>query len=381
MKIWMRGLSCLLLVALLAAFPWFMGQRPVGVQKMLGREEARWKGVLSVGIVADFTPGKSTLVDYVTKIATRFEKENPGILVTVQEYPHKALEMAIQGGYAPDILLFGSGIIEDAKETLLPLSGNFDAIREEFLYSASVDDVLYALPIATGAYALIGNSAWIQQFGMTGDMDWDARLIALGGEKNNSVQCAKAENLLPAAGLIAATGGAVLRQSQSVPTTLPNVSRAMGWPEFALEQKYAMYLGTQYEVARMALLQSNGKTFAWEVVDAQDAYTDQVLYGGIVNSRCTGRQEDARLAAEAAGELLSFFTSGQTLEDLTKLQLFSTGYERLYEGVRGMSTVEDSLFSGQLIIPNAFGYKKNVQTYGGSMDGVAQYLAQMGYAP
>lgn len=384
MKRFARILSFILLVALGAAFPWFLSQRPQPVQEKLKPPKKQWEGVLSMGIVADFRPGGTSFAAYAEKAAARFERENPGVLVSVREMETTALDVALSQGNAPDILLFGTGVIQNPSDTLIPLEGSFASVREEYMRSASVDGVLYALPVAVGGYAPLANSAWLTRSGVTQEMDWAQRL-ALLGQGGNAIQCPRPEGVLSAAGLIAVTGGAVLHAPDALPKQLAALPRALCWPDFALEQKQAIYVGTQYEIARMKILESNGRVFAWEVLPPQGmAFTDQVLYAGVVHSRYTGRvegEEELLLRTEAAGILLGQMSGEAARRDLISLGLFSPEQEEaLYTGVKGMETLEASL-QGPLLVANAFAHRAALEQAGTGLEGARRYLEQMGYAP
>lgn len=384
MKRFVRILSFILLVALGAAFPWFLSQRPQSVQEKLKPPPKQWEGVLSVGIVADFRPGGISFAAYAEKAAARFERENPGILVAVREMETTALDVALSQGNAPDILLFGTGVIQNPRDTLVPLEGSFSSIREEYMRSASVDGTLYAMPVAAGGYAPLANSDWLARAGVTQEMDWAQRL-AVFEQGGNAIQCPRPEGVLSAAGLIAVTGGAVLDAPGALPKQLAALPRALCWPDFALEQKQAVYVGTQYEIARMKILESNGRVFAWEVLPAQGmAFTDQVLYAGVVHARYTGRmetQEELLLRTEAAGILLGQMNGEAARQDLISLGLFSPEQDQaLYAGVKGMQTLEASL-QGPLLVADAFAHRAVLEQAGTGLEGARRYLEQMGYSP
>ena len=111
----------------------------------------------------------------------------------------------------------------------------------------------YAVPLAAGAYGLLGDVAQLDAAGWTPQMDAE-QTLRLCAEKKLAIACplllyTSPESALRAMGDV--TG--VSMETGKVHFKL--------WPDFVMERKIRFYVATQREVRRMETLQAAGKGF------------------------------------------------------------------------------------------------------------------------
>jgi hypothetical protein len=377
-----RGVFFLLLSALLVGAPVLSGMRPRDIAQMLAREHAPWEGVLTLGVTATF-PASGSTTAYVREVVKAFEKENPGVLVSVKEMQPYTLSQALEAGVGPDVLIFGAGAVGEPTKNLMPLEGDFSSVRADWLEAAKVGGKAYAVPLAVGGYTLIAHDDELAKVGVQGFDGWTGALEGLS-TRGNALQCLPKGYGYPAAGLFAYTNGAIAAWPQALPANLGAQRREMAWPDFALERKTVCYLATPYELGRMRMLQAGGRVGAWSVLPCEGTpYTDLVLLAGVVRPEKAGRggaEDNARRAA-AAGTLLASFMGGQARAALVKTGLVpATQGEALYEGIAGSEEMERQLM-GETFIPNVFDLRESIAAAGEGVQGAQAYLTALGWRP
>ena len=263
-----RWLALALVCAVVAAAPWAMKTAAVDVRDIIRPQEETWEGVISIGIVPTFaleSAGK-----WLKTCAGTFMQQEKNITVTLREMTKLGVQTAAAAQAMPDVLVHANGVFAE---------------REAWMGEDA--------QLAAGRYVLLGNTALLTQAGWTRDMT-----------VRDTLQLAEAKALRIAVPRrdYADPMAALLQMGASGEGAVEDLY-ARVWPDFALEGKYALYVATQREAARMDTLHSAGRgveAVRMEPEAAVDA--DLKLMWTAVQPDWTTRQDDAA-CAEWVGKL------------------------------------------------------------------------------
>lgn len=334
---WAGRLGALvLMLAALAAVPWAAGETMPDLKKMLKKPQPVWEGILSVAVVPSFpTVNVNGWLEAQSRI---FEKGEGNVLVSVREMTQAGVYAGAAAANLPDVLLFGAGVFDQPQALFSPMRGRV-AVREELKsLGCDADGTRYAVPLALGGYGLLGNRNLLDAAGWYPEMTLEETLD-LVGKKGMSIACPAMPYTQPLTALqsMGSTGGAQVRS---------DLAHTKIWPDFALEDRYVFYVATQREVRRMLTLQKNGSEFQSVFLAPEgDAYTDQVLLGGVVRPELTaGGEKDALYRAQWAGKLFSALLGEEAQRELAQAWLFPvTEVEGIYPQGTDMAALEASL--------------------------------------
>ena len=387
-KAWVYVVAGALLIALLLYAPSVLPPYAPAQPEPRGG----WRGMLSVAVVPTFRTGGS-LTQYASSTAKGYTKET-GVLVDVREMSAYALRDALARGTAPDVVLFGSGALASG-EGLLPLDGDLTRVREEALQAARWEEKMVALPVAMGGYVLLAHGKEYTAAGAADAQTPAQWLAAVSSAKG--IHHAMPGAGFPMAALVAAASGTTADPETALYKDAGAVRHSFSWPEFALEKKAVVYVGTSYEVSRMRVLEAGGRVEGWEAVswnvlaenereegweDGQEevakgwAYTDMVLFAGATRPECAGRAGAADNAQRnaAAGRLLAAFHGDAARQALAATGLVPvTDGEPLYQGVKGYGQIEEGL-RRPLLIPNAFSQEERLAAAGWTAADALRFL-------
>ena len=357
-----RFLAIVAIVALMLAAPWLLSQLPIRTHSFLEEAAPPFSGVITIGVAQNFRAGQNGNLTWLEKCVAHYEKVHPGVKIVLRQVIPSLAQAVLQGtapGDVPDILLFSPGVINSPEALLTPLSYDNDTIIGAFLQSAYVGDTLYALPLAAGSYALLANSAYLkaaQAFIAPQEeqapADYLSTLLNALSQvkmrtkvKSDVIACPTS---FDGSGLLALCTTGTASDAQIKQGRWDKL-----WGQFVLDQSYAIYVGTQREITRMAQLQANGAAFDWEVLPTLPTYCDQVLYGALPKN---SNNEDTPARA-ACLKLLNYLTGAQAQGELSQSGLFSIASGiTLYTEESPLHTLEEGLRAQHLIVPNAYSY-------------------------
>ena len=308
-----RIAAFMLLCAVLLAAPWAMKHAAVDVREHIRPKETRWQGVISVGIVPTFSMESAD--GWLKTCAKTFAQENSNLLVSVREMTRAGVQAGAAAQTLPDVLICGAMV--------------FDGSEKELIFGKGT-----AQPVAAGAYALLGNRALLEESGWQENMSaGDALTLVQKGQLNIAVPRRDYADPL-----------AALRSMGTVGDAVGQDLYARVWPDFALEEKYALYVATQREVLRMRALQSAGRGFETVLIVPEDPTgEDQTLLCAAVRHELTARQDDAA-CAEWAMRWMNYLTADAQQAGLGTAGLFSVkGNAGLYEEGHPLHSIEELL--------------------------------------
>lgn len=340
MKWGWRVIALVLLAGVMLAAPWAARTAVVDVKEKLKPEKAAWEGVITVGIVPSFP---TVNVDgWLNACFRGFEKQEGNVLVSLRELTEVGVRTGAAAGTLPDVLLVGLNVLDDPANYFVCMEGE-TTVREDLRGAGTVEQTRYAVPLAMGGYALLGNRRLLDTVGWSPELGFE-ETMALLTQKDMALAAPQMAYTDPAQAFSRmGEAGQVRVDSERIHSKI--------WPDFVIEEKYVFYVCTQREIKRMQTLQSAGKGFETVlVVPKGRAYTDQVLLGGMVRPELTAvHADDENNRAEWIGRLFRYLLAEEQQRELTRAGLFSvTQEEAIYEEGTQMAALEMSLRQVQL---------------------------------
>lgn len=219
-----RWMALALVCAVVAAAPWAMKTAAVDVRDIIRPQEETWEGVISIGIVPTFA--LESAEKWLKTCTETFMQREKNITVTLREMTKLGVQTAAAAQAMPDVLVHANGVFAE---------------REAWMGEDA--------QLAAGRYVLLGNTALLTQAGWTQDMTVRDTL-QLAEAKALRIAVPRRDYADPMAALLQMGGPA----EAAVEDLYARV-----WPDFVLEGKYALYVATQREAARMDVLRSAGR--------------------------------------------------------------------------------------------------------------------------
>lgn len=333
-----RVLALALLAAAALAAPWAARTAVVDVKQRLRSEKSGWEGVVSVGVVPSFPT--VNVNGWLKANFRRFEAQNSGVLISLRELTETGVRTGAAAGTLPDALLFGLTMPLDSDKMLQPLPDR-QSVRSDLQQAGVWNGQRYAVPIAMGGYALLGNRKLLDAAGWSPALDFDDTM-ALLEEKELAIAAPQMPYTDPVRALAQMGNAGQVRVDGERP-------HSKVWPDFVIEEKYPFYVATQREIRRMQALSAAGKGFDTVLlVPESSTFTDQALLGGVVRPELTAAgKENAEARAQCAAELLEFLLGDEAQLDLARAGLFpTTECGPVYVDNEQMAALEHALRSG-----------------------------------
>ena len=180
-----RLIALVLLGAVLFAAPWAAETAVTDVKEKLRGPQPEWTGVLSAGIVPSFPT--VNLNGWLAARSREFEKQQGCVLLTLREMTAQGVKAATAAQNLPDLLFFGQGVLDDPAALLLCMET--EVSQRAALQNVGVQNgARYAVPLAAGAYGLLGDVAQLDAAGWTPQMDAE-QTLRLCAEKKLAIAC------------------------------------------------------------------------------------------------------------------------------------------------------------------------------------------------
>jgi hypothetical protein len=334
-------LAFLALAAALASAPWAMGALPIRSKSFLKRRPLEWSGILTIAVVPAW--GSEGFTAWLSARAREFEKENPGVLISVREMNVAAYLSHREKRDLPDAVILPAYVELSPDEVFLPLTGSMPA-RQEALLAGQRAGRQYGLPLALGSYALMANLPKLDALQLTPSSAGEEFLAGMR-KSGRGVGCpiqpfAHAEELLGRVGWLE---GAPVQYAV----------REKAWPDFALEEKTLFFVASQREVRRMQSLRAAGRCFETALWLPEAAYTDQMLLYSLTRPAFSGHGADAKQRQKELAAFAAYLLGEEAQRQLVGAWLFSPREGlALYDG-GPMAELEKTL-AGELEMPNAY---------------------------
>ena len=297
---------------------------------------------------------------WLEKQCALFQRAHPGVNLRLRRA--QTSELIEEGAVLPDLLLFAPGVLADPEALLFPIHGELP-VRDELAAAGRWRGRQWGVPVAMGGYGLLINN---EGYPDRSQPVLDQENLGLAAQPARgrqparyAVQCANNETLAYPAALLAqggALGGgwpqgiATLRGGDILPVDFALCAADKAYADFTSRRAMAL-LGTQRDIRRFSALTDAGKGFDFRVEPPQQAFTDQLLLGGILR----GAKDDAK--EELCAELLWQLMGIEAQQTLTEYGLFPVrsdvpGYSA--EATPWLHALAQSLADEGIWIPNAF---------------------------
>jgi len=361
-----------IIIAMIPAMIYCFNMLPVETGELAAEKYNNWSGVLRIWLYDGWMDGSSSLITWLGRCTSSFEKNNPGVYVQIQSVDSTAIEYICENGLIPpDIILFPPGLLS-APHHLVPL-----AEKNNLLYSldkaGSYNGMIYAHPIAMGGYVWAYNSELINSIpsswkntdtsiAISSDSAyhyWSSALTFLCSGKylvnDIFVQNTSAPNMDLDLSLIEPT-------PKPIQTPVPSEEDYMycSLPEkFSFSKTtYQDFISgdisatvfTQQEIKRLMALSEQGKGPEWKISISGDiSFTDQILYASVVNKPESPEKTDLCIS------LIDHFLSEDCQNIINTAGLFSvTDTTSGYDSYHPLQKMESMIKSIPVYTSHAF---------------------------
>jgi len=299
--------------------------------------------VLSLIHVETFEGGKTSRSLFLEKLASRFNKKNTGVYITIKTLTPEQLKINYSENFC-DIVSFGFGVGDVVLKDLIELP-EID-MREEFLESSKMNNKVFAYPYMYGGYVAITREQSFNNFNYEKDdiknlgnitiKQKNKKEYSLGFAKNGSINIA---NSLVANDI-----------STQKELFYENDLSTYEMYESFLGNKFATLIGTTRDLIRCNDRVQKG-TISNLVYNYLGGYTDLVQYMGIT-SKSIEKQEIAK-------NFLDFVMQSENQKELTKVGLFSCVEKEIYAD--GILKDFEKFLSNKLEVPFAYLSTKEIE--------------------
>lgn len=251
--------------------------------------------VLRIWVCEEWT-GSTTWLE---KQGAEFERMNPGITLRIRRA--QASELLTPDVVLPDMLLFAPGTLDAPDALLYPVYGD-TPVRPEISSAVQWRGTQWGVPVAMGGYAVLVNTEGYrdpEQSPLEPEAAAQAARKARGKESARyALQCAQAGVLSYPTALLA-QGGALRggwpqgiaqgRGSGVLPDDFARCTQDKAYADFTSKRAMAL-LGTQRDIRKFSALVNAGKGFDFRVEAPQQAFTDQLLFAGVLGDAAQNQQ-------------------------------------------------------------------------------------------
>ena len=297
MRKWISLLCAACVAAAIPGALWLHSRLPVDVQPLIEAKYGGWSGVLRLWVCEGWASGRCA--GWLNRCIAAYEKSRPGVYVQPQYVDTDAIASLDESGIAPpDLVLMPPGTGADAR-WFIPLASD-PRLREGL--PGSIGEPR-ALPVMLGGYLWALNAerlpdlpgSW-REVGTTLSVPtdepfrrWSCALMGLcacryapegGGqsELSGELELGLSGEATPA------PAPTQPPMNAGLPCRLPENFAPMedAFAAFARGELDAVPV-TQREIRRLRALDEQGKGIDWRLAASGEAFTDQVLYLGIID--------------------------------------------------------------------------------------------------
>lgn len=305
-------------------------------------QDAAYQGILTLWSVDGFEGGSGSRSEFLKGRAIEFEQKHKGVFVSVQNYTYEQVKQKLADGDKFDLISFSAGVGQELKGLLDRYSMAVN-VRDDLLAGGKIGGDIFALPWAYGGYALFAFDDMLQKSGESLSVD---RVFNCGFTKNDKHKTK-----------IASLGGGLASFNNPFAALRKNgVSKVLSadafdqseytsyqaYQSFLTKNKFSVLLGTQRDLSRLSLRQSQGKLDAMSSVYLS-GFTDLVQY--------IGYRDNGGARGDYAQAFMQYLTSDAAQKRLTKIEMLSPALD-IYAS--GMQDEMERALSGRLETVNAF---------------------------
>lgn len=298
---------------------------------------------------------------WLEKQGAEFERAHPGISLRIRRA--QASELRMPDAVLPDMLLFAPGTLDAPDALLYPVYGD-TPVRLELCSAARWQGTQWGVPVAMGGYAMLVNTEGYRdpaQSPLEPEAAAQAVRKARGKEPARyALQCAQAGALAYPTALLA-QGGALrggwpqgIAQGRGSGVLMDDFARCTqdkAYADFTSKRAMAL-LGTQRDIRKFSALVDAGKGFDFRVEVPQQAFTDQLLFVGVLSDAAKNQER-----LELCTQFLWHLIDDTAQQSLTNYGLFPVradvaGYNA--ENTPWLHALAQVLAQEDIWVPNAF---------------------------
>jgi len=289
-------------------------------------------GFLTVWNIDDFEGGSGNRTDFLEKIAKQFEAKNKGWYVNVKSITSQDAYNSIVAGTTPDLLSFSHYSATTFQNILHNL--DFDTgVRSDLLEYAKLDGKIKAIPWYVSGYCLIGNLELNSQLADTLSTKTMFSYSTTKGKKEiASVSVGLSNNNM--ALLACIKNGIEYASTKDIVSDYTQKTTFEAYNDFCNNQNSVVLLGTARDYYRVYNKINNGNMSNCSFIPLGE-WTDLIGYMGV----CTTNENNYQKALD----FVSYLTSNDAQQQLSKIGLFSSRYLEIYKNDEHYSKFEQVL--------------------------------------
>ena len=145
--------------------------------------EASMQGVIDLWNVDSFSGGSISKSDYLEQVARKFEIQNKGLYINIQNMTVDEFSLAIASGKRPAMISFGYGLGELVKDLLAPLEIDLSAVKSEIKNAGMVENNQLAVGYLMGGYAYFSSSEKLSDASKDNSIKLSSEFVNCGYDK------------------------------------------------------------------------------------------------------------------------------------------------------------------------------------------------------
>lgn len=299
----------------------------------------QYKGVLTLWHVDSFEGGSGSRAEFLKGRAIEFESKYKGVFISVQSYTYEQVRQKLQNGDTFDLISFGGGVGSLVKTKLSAYTGAMN-VRDDIAKSGEIGGSVFALPWAFGGYFAAAFDDMLTQSGNALSVE---TLFDLSYEKNDK---SKTRLMSLGLGLADFNNPFAALNTANAKGTSENffgdmLTSYQAYERFLAKDSFVALLGTQRDLARLNLRQSQGRLGGISTLYLS-GYTDLVQYIAF-----SGEGTKAFYAQK----FMEYLTSDEAQQKLSRIEMFSPCLS-LYTS--GMHFDMQEALEKELNVPNVF---------------------------
>ena len=338
--------------------------------------KAKYQGIIEIWNIDTFEGGSAPKSNYLTSVASSFEKKNKGIYVMIKNLTEFECLNLLYSGYKPDLFSCSYGVASEIKNYIEPLdmknSSAEKNIMKNLLSAGKIGNEQYGVPWCFGLYFLISSTNHLKKADFykknnieeSSDFKLSDYYYSLGYEKKlkksvttiYSLSYGKNEYLRPDYALKSYNNKGFTSSFDYFLSKNVNVNTQYDAYVDFISNKSVMLLGTQRDIFRLNGRVENGK-LSDILIQPITSFTDLVQFIFLSSSASEGDSEKKNYCQM----FIECIISEENQNKLSNVGLFSVCKNcTIKSGI--MSDIEPYFFS-DLAVNNVFISKSEIVSF------------------
>ena len=320
--------------------------------KFLGKK-AEYQGVLSLWNVDTFEGGSASKTSFLENASLKFEKENRGAYIRVDNLTVDEFISRIKDGKKPDLFSFGNGVQVYLKNDMQTLPNDIlSNVKSNFLACGVDRGNIKAVPWSFSTYCLISSISRIEKAGKEFNNNLKELALNLAFDKKLKKSTKHTYSITfggndfsNAINIFAREFSANLNNEVQMKNIDENYNKNTFYEAYVnfINNKASVLLGTNRDVFRMENRKFAGKE-SDVIYEPILSFTDLVNYISITT--------DETIKKGVCLDFIEFLLSENNQKKISEIGLFSTVLNNLYDD--GLMKEIEEKIKGQMIIKTLF---------------------------